>query len=204
MQTVKAIAWRREHGYAGRGGVVVVFNDTVAGWMNELRHPEHWEPGAIAVDELGHTWRAVGGDAKCGATLWMPTSSATWRRMKMTVVRDHRKARPPVANTSIEGELDLHYRYAIEPRSDHMGGGWLLRFFAGEEEVGGGIFAVPAYDTAECMKWWNRLSEDNRADWLTQAIEPTVTEAYNAYLTEASLTDAETMAQAWLEDHGQR
>lgn len=70
--TEQAIAerWRKENGYAGRGGVVVVFKGEVQGWVNELRDPEHWQPGCIAVDESGNTWEAVGGNSYDGAETW--------------------------------------------------------------------------------------------------------------------------------------
>lgn len=32
------------------------------------------------------------------------------------------------------------YRYEIEPRPAAVGGGWRLRLFEGEKEVGGGVF----------------------------------------------------------------
>ena len=83
------VAWRRQHGYVGAGGVVIVVGGYATAWINELRNPEHWEPGTIAVDELGHTWRAVGGNAK-GAALWMPTNSASWRSAKNRTDRWHR------------------------------------------------------------------------------------------------------------------
>ncbi|WP_145647036.1 hypothetical protein [Pseudoduganella lurida] len=76
---ITATAWRREHGFEARGGIVVV---GVAGicWMDRLRNPERWEPGAVAVDALGHAWIAMGGDRDDGAMAWMPTNTAAWRR----------------------------------------------------------------------------------------------------------------------------
>jgi len=70
--------WRKKQGYEGKGGVVVVFDNVVQGWVKKLRNPDHWQPGCIAVDESGNTWIAVGGDEPNGATLWMPGDSATW------------------------------------------------------------------------------------------------------------------------------
>lgn len=54
------------------GGVVVIFNNQACGWMNELRDPQSWEPGCIAIDELGNCWKALGGNAYDGAELWEP------------------------------------------------------------------------------------------------------------------------------------
>lgn len=70
--------WREREGYVGRGGVVVVFAGQAAGWMNELRDPQNWEPGCIAVDEAGNTWTATGGEPQNGATRWMPNDSSSW------------------------------------------------------------------------------------------------------------------------------
>lgn len=55
-----AAKFRDDHGYSGRGGVVVVFLGEACGWVDKLRNPEHWLVGAIAVDEEGNKWRAVG------------------------------------------------------------------------------------------------------------------------------------------------
>lgn len=51
-------------------GVVVLFQGQVSGWMNELRNPEEWEPGCIAVDRRGNQYLAIGGDSYRGATAW--------------------------------------------------------------------------------------------------------------------------------------
>ncbi|MGD9823774.1 hypothetical protein [Desulfobacter sp.] len=57
-----------------RGGVVVIFNNHVAGWMSELRDPQSWEPGCFAIDEEGNEWVAVGGNPYDGAKRWEPVS----------------------------------------------------------------------------------------------------------------------------------
>lgn len=64
--------WRAQNGYIGRGGVIVIFDGLAQGWVNELRNPETWRPGCIAVDETGYSWIAVGGDDQDGASKWMP------------------------------------------------------------------------------------------------------------------------------------
>jgi hypothetical protein len=70
--------WRERFGYAGRGGVVVVFDGEGQGWVNELRNPDHWRPGCVAVDEAGRTWIAVAGNERNGAAMWMPNDASTW------------------------------------------------------------------------------------------------------------------------------
>jgi hypothetical protein len=62
--------WRQENGYQGQGGVVVLFDGEVQGWCNQLRDPDHWRPGCIAVDESGQHWEAVGGNSVNGAIDW--------------------------------------------------------------------------------------------------------------------------------------
>lgn len=64
--------WREQWGYISRGGVVVLLNGEVQSWVNELRNPEHWQPGCIAVDETGRSWTALAGNAKDGALMWLP------------------------------------------------------------------------------------------------------------------------------------
>jgi hypothetical protein len=69
---VAALDWRRQHGFSNKGGIIVFFDGQVQGWVNELRNPEHWQTGCIAVNEAGDTWVTVGGDEPNGAKMWMP------------------------------------------------------------------------------------------------------------------------------------
>ena len=64
--------WRQQWGYVGRGGVVVLFGGEVQSWVNELRKPERWQPGCVAVDENGKSWTAVAGTESTGALMWLP------------------------------------------------------------------------------------------------------------------------------------
>jgi len=77
--------WRVRHNYIGRGGVIVVFDGVVQGWVDELRNPEAWRPGCMAVDETGRSWVAIGGNDQHGALTWMPRDTHSWR--KRTVAR---------------------------------------------------------------------------------------------------------------------
>ena len=67
-----AHAWREANGYAGRGGVVVLFDGEVQSWVNCLRNPEHWKPGCVAVDEQGMSWTTIAGNDSKGALMWLP------------------------------------------------------------------------------------------------------------------------------------
>lgn len=71
-----ATRWRRENGYATKGGVVVIFDGEVCGWCSELRNPEHWRPGCIAVDSSGNQWISAGGSDQHGAQRWQPMAEA--------------------------------------------------------------------------------------------------------------------------------
>lgn len=79
-----ANAWRERYGYIGRGGVIVLYNGEGQSWVNELRNPEYWQPGCIAVDEVGHTWTAIAGDEQNGALVWMPNDSKSWANARST------------------------------------------------------------------------------------------------------------------------
>lgn len=65
-----ARAWREIHPRIGPGGVVVIYRDQVQGWVNELRNPEHWRPGCVAVSGDGRPHIAAGGDPQNGAQRW--------------------------------------------------------------------------------------------------------------------------------------
>lgn len=64
--------WREQWGYVGRGGVIVLFGGEVQSWVNELRNPESWRPGCVAVDEEGRTWTTVVGTDQNGSLMWLP------------------------------------------------------------------------------------------------------------------------------------
>lgn len=64
--------WREKWGYVGKGGVIVLFQDEVQSWVNELRDANDWQPGCVALDEDGRTWTAIGGDKQNGALMWSP------------------------------------------------------------------------------------------------------------------------------------
>lgn len=57
-----------------KGVVVMNQSGEACGWVNELRNPEHWEPGCIAIDLDGNCWLATGGDSYNGAEQWIPKS----------------------------------------------------------------------------------------------------------------------------------
>ncbi len=66
-----ATSWRQQFsGGQYAGGVVVIYQGEVQGWLNELRTPQSWAPGCIAVDAQCNQWQAVGGNAYDGAAGW--------------------------------------------------------------------------------------------------------------------------------------
>lgn len=72
-------ARRMAHEYrqeSGRhAGVVVIFNNQVCGWVNTLRDPQHWQPGALAVSADAVVHLAHGGNDYDGATAWSQVAS---------------------------------------------------------------------------------------------------------------------------------
>lgn len=66
----QAKVWRKENGYTDKGGVIVILSDEIQGWVNELRDPQHWQPGCIAIDNNGNEWIATGGNNYDGADSW--------------------------------------------------------------------------------------------------------------------------------------
>lgn len=72
----RAIAYRTR--YETPEGGLVVFNNfgDACGWINKLRDPNHWEPGCMAMDEFGMTWKAIGGNNYDGAESWEPINGA--------------------------------------------------------------------------------------------------------------------------------
>lgn len=70
--------FREQYKCVGKGGVVVLYDGQAESWVNELRNPEHWRPGCVAVDEAGNTWTAVAGGEQNDALIWMPNDSNAW------------------------------------------------------------------------------------------------------------------------------
>ncbi len=74
--TKTANRWRHVNGYLSKGGVIVLHkqeaNWRVQGWVNELRNPESWIPGCIAITETGDAYIAQGGNQQDGAERWSP------------------------------------------------------------------------------------------------------------------------------------
>lgn len=68
--TNKQIAQNHRNETNQSTGVVVIFNHEVSGWMNELRNPEKWTPGCVAVDADNNEFLAIGGNAYSGADEW--------------------------------------------------------------------------------------------------------------------------------------
>lgn len=68
----EACRWRTQWDYVGRGGVVALFEGKAQGWVNELRNPEHWQPGCVAVDEQGRSWTTIAGNEREWALMWLP------------------------------------------------------------------------------------------------------------------------------------
>ncbi|CZZ74664.1 antirestriction protein ArdR [Enterobacter hormaechei] len=69
-----AAHWRQVN-QENPGGVVLIWQGAVYGWKNELRDPQHEQPGAVAVDETGCVFVAEGGNEYDGAKCWVAASA---------------------------------------------------------------------------------------------------------------------------------
>lgn len=67
--------YREQERLVAKGGVVVFFEGEVQGWMNQLRNPDRWRPGCVAVDEAGRTWTTIAGNERHGALMWLPNEA---------------------------------------------------------------------------------------------------------------------------------
>ena len=65
--------WRQEN--KRTGGLVVVYRGDVQGWIDELRDPQHWLAGCVAVSEAGQCWQTIAGDEAHGALMWLQVFS---------------------------------------------------------------------------------------------------------------------------------
>lgn len=65
-----AAQWRQAN-QENPGGVVLIWQGAVYGWKNELRDPQHEQPGAVAVDDTGCVFVAEGGTEYDGAKCWV-------------------------------------------------------------------------------------------------------------------------------------
>lgn len=87
--------------YVGKGGVVVFFDGQLQGWVNELRNPESWQPGSIAVDESENLFMAVGGNYYDGAESWSKLSPV----ISGTISKFHNSIRmQPLSNVMLDIE----------------------------------------------------------------------------------------------------
>lgn len=93
----------------------------------------------------------------------------------------------------------MPFSYEITPRPVELGGGWRLRLLEDGVEVGGGVFPVAQEDPQQGVTWWNQLTEQARAEWLTVAASAVPADAWLAYLRAEAHTDAESEAYAWLD-----
>ncbi|WP_247394670.1 hypothetical protein [Ralstonia pseudosolanacearum] len=91
------------------------------------------------------------------------------------------------------------YHYTIDPRPAELGGGWRLKLFEGDQEVGGGVFPADANaDPHAGIAWFNGLPESERARWLADAGSARPVDAWAAYLREEAYQEAHSAAEAWM------
>lgn len=91
------------------------------------------------------------------------------------------------------------YSYTIVPRPSALGGGWKLTLLEDGEEVGGGVFPLPAEDPRCGMEWWNDLTEARRAHWLMMAASAAPVDAHRAFLLAAEYDNAKEEGETWIQ-----
>lgn len=96
----------------------------------------------------------------------------------------------------------MPFSYEITPRPVELGDGWRLRLLENGEEVGGGVFPVVLDDPQHGVTWWNQLTEQARAEWLSVAASAVPADAWLSYLRAEAYNDAEDEAYAWLDSRG--
>lgn len=77
-----AAAYREQH--AKTSGIVIVSQNEAIAWVNELRDPQSWEPGVIAVDVDGACYLATGGNAYDGASSWEQIDNSNKKGVQTT------------------------------------------------------------------------------------------------------------------------
>lgn len=88
IDEIRSIAalWRQAN-QENPGGVVLIWQGAVYDWKDELRDPQHEQPGAVAVDDAGCVFVAEGGTEYDGAKCWVAapandlSSSPRWSRV---------------------------------------------------------------------------------------------------------------------------
>ena len=65
-----ARAWRKRHGFLGKGGFVSFWNGKACGWMSDLSDTASHRPGCLALSEEGALYRSEGGDYWRGSHEW--------------------------------------------------------------------------------------------------------------------------------------
>lgn len=96
-------------------------------------------------------------------------------------------------------EPEMKYRYEVTPRAADLGGGWNLKMFENDVEVGGGVFPLEGADNPDYgVDWWNAMTEDVRAHWLSVAGTAVPADAWLACLANEAERAAVEAGEEWL------
>lgn len=112
----------------GTTGVVILFNDEAIGWMNTLRDPQNWQPGALAIDTQGNLWIATGGDSYSGAGQWQPLDDEQHQEQHQEPEQNPATAEPIIIPPALRQEKHQHIRVVFD--------GALHSFHQGEDDTG--------------------------------------------------------------------
>lgn len=92
----------------------------------------------------------------------------------------------------------MHRSYEITPRPPALGGGWNLALLDQGEPAGGGVFPVPQEDPSTGMAWWNSMTEQGRAHWMTMAASAVPADARHAFRLAEAYEDAQAQGDDWV------
>lgn len=88
--------------------------------------------------------------------------------------------------------------FEIVPRPAGLGGGWKLTLLEDGQEAGGGVFPVPEESPEAGIGWWNSMTEQQRAYWLTRSVSAVPADARHAYLLAEAYEDARQEGESWI------
>lgn len=93
--------------------------------------------------------------------------------------------------------IDIKRSYEITPRHPDQGGGWNLVLLQDGEEAGRGVFPIPQEGPEVGMAWWNAITVQSRAHWLSVAASAVPAAARHAYLLAEAYDAAQDQGETW-------
>jgi len=93
----------------------------------------------------------------------------------------------------------LTFRYEIVPRAEDLGGGWELKMYESDEEVGGIAYPSGAGNRPSVgLAWFNGLNKEDRERWLNTKSDERPVDAWRVRLCAEAHRKAKAEGDAWL------